>query len=254
MRAGASGALDAAQAAAADAGQKAMMPIAGRPFLDYVLHRLAEAGIKEVGLVLSRDARATRAYYTALRPSRLSFTFLTQPEPDGTAGAVLAGEAWVGADPFLVLNSDNLYPMAAMSALCAAAGPAAPGFQRDALYLPLERVGAFALLEAAGPEGPRHRCLSRIVEKPGREAVEAAGPDALISMNIWRFDARIFDACRDVPRSARGERELPQAVGLMASRGVCVEVIPVRGEVLDLSSRNDVAVVDARLRGQEIRL
>ena len=27
----------------------------------------------------------------------------------------------------------------------------------------------------------------------------------LVSMNCWRFDARIFEACRDVPRSARGE-------------------------------------------------
>ena len=28
-------------------------------------------------------------------------------------------------------------------------------------------------------------------------------------MNVWRFDDRIFDACRDVPLSARGEYELP---------------------------------------------
>ena len=32
-------------------------------------------------------------------------------------------------------------------------------------------------------------------------------------MNCWRFDARIFDACRDVPRSARGEFELPGGGG-----------------------------------------
>ena len=71
---------------------------------------------------------------------------------------------------------------------------------------------------------------------------------------MWRFDARIFDACRDVPASARGERELPQAVGLAAAGGVCFEVIPVRGEVLDLSRRDDVARVASVLENREVRL
>jgi galactokinase len=31
-------------------------------------------------------------------------------------------------------------------------------------------------------------------------------------MNLWRFSPRMFEACRRVPRSARGEHELPQAV------------------------------------------
>ena len=84
--------------------------------------------------------------------------------------------------------------------------------------------------------------------------MEAAGPEALISMNVWRFDARIFGACRDVPVSSRGEQELPQAVGLAASRGVCFEVLPVAGRVLDLSSRADVAEVGRALEGARVDL
>ena len=79
--------------------------------------------------------------------------------------------------------------------------------------------------------------LTRIVEKPGREYYDAAGPHALISMNVWRFDDRIFDACRDVPLSARGEYELPEAVGLAVSRGVRFRDVPAAGAVLDLSRR-----------------
>jgi glucose-1-phosphate thymidylyltransferase len=124
-----------------------------------------------------------------------------------------------------------------------------PGFERDALGLPADRTGAFALIDVDS-----RGCLARIVEKPGAEAVQAAGPGALISMNLWRFDARIFDACRDVPVSARGEKELPQAVGLAASRGICFQVLPVRGEVLDLSTRNDVGHVARRLEGARVEL
>lgn len=68
-------------------------------------------------------------------------------------------------------------------------------------------------------------------------------------MNCWRFDARIFDACRDVPKSARGEYELPEAVALAMARGVRFTAVPARGPVLDLSRRVDAADVARRLAG-----
>lgn len=241
--------LDADQRAAAAAGLKAMMPIHGRPFLDYVLHSLAEAGFGDIAIVVAPGRDVIRDYYGAAAATRLRVSFLTQQEPSGTADAVLAAKAWAGGEPFIVLNCDNLYPIEVLRGLRDAKGPAAPGFERDSLRLPIERVAAFALLERGG-DG----CLSSIVEKPGLGAVEAAGPRALVSMNVWRFDSRIFDACRDVPLSARGEKELPQAVGLAASRGVCFGIFPVRGEVLDLSSRADVATITTRLAGVDVRL
>ena len=74
----------------------------------------------------------------------------------------------------------------------------------------------------------------------------------LVSMNCWRFDARIFDACRDVAPSPRGEVELPQAVMLAIERGVPFRAIPATGPVLDLSRRADAAAVAARLRGATV--
>lgn len=241
--------LDAGQAAAAGAGLKAMMPIHGRPFLDYVLDALVRAGFSDVAIVIAPGPSQVREYYETHRPSRLTLAFATQDEPRGTADAVLAAETWAGREPFVVLNSDNLYPVDVLARLGEAAGPALPGFERDALGFPLERTGAFALVEAS-PGG----CLARIVEKPGVDAVTKAGPHALISMNLWRADARLFDACREVPPSARGEKELPQAVGLAAACGLCFDVMPVRGRVLDLSSRADVAAVERALEGVEVSL
>jgi UDP-N-acetylglucosamine diphosphorylase / glucose-1-phosphate thymidylyltransferase / UDP-N-acetylgalactosamine diphosphorylase / glucosamine-1-phosphate N-acetyltransferase / galactosamine-1-phosphate N-acetyltransferase len=73
-------------------------------------------------------------------------------------------------------------------------------------------------------------------------------------MNVWKFDRRIFDACRDVPMSTRGEYELPEAVGLAVARGVKFQTFRARGAVLDLSRRSDVALVSRRLAGVEARL
>ena len=241
-------ALDAKQAAAAAAGLKAMMPF-GRPFLDFVLHSLAEAGVGEVALVLGPEHEQVREYYRTLPTSRIAVDFVEQAQPLGTADAVLAGREWAGVRPFLVLNADNLYPIDVLSALVGGTNPAVPGFERDSLGLPIERLASFALLEVRDGAS-----LKSIVEKPGVGAMDAAGPRALVSMNAWRFDRRIFDACRDVPLSSRGERELPQAVGLAIARGVPFEVFPVRGQVLDLSNREDIPRVAQSLGDREVRL
>ena len=54
-----------------------------------------------------------------------------------------------------------------------------------------------------------------------------------------------------MPRSARGEFELPEAVRLAVSRGVPFRVVRARGAVLDLSRQSDIASVSARLAGRE---
>jgi glucose-1-phosphate thymidylyltransferase len=261
MRQGEDGALTASQAAAAAAGSKGMMPIAStalgtgrtRPFLDYVLSALADAGCTEVCMIVAPDHQAMRDYYEGPgRPSRLAITFAAQPTADGTARAVQCAQAFAAADPFLVLNSDNLYSPAVLRALADLDGPGLPAYERDVLVrdsgFPADRVASFAALEVDG-DG----CLTRIVEKPGAAYYDAAGPRALISMNVWRFDQRIFAACRDVPLSARGEYELPEAVGLAIARGVRFRTFRATGAVLDLSRRSDVALVSERLAGVEAR-
>ena len=249
-------ALTPTQVAAAAAGAKGMMPIGtghSRPFLDYVLSALADAGCTDVCLVVAPDHAAIRAYYDGPgKPKRVTITYAVQDVADGTARAVQAAQRFAGTDPFLVLNSDNLYPAPVLRMLVELDEPGLPGYQREALVresgFPPERVNSFAAIEI-----DEHGYLTRIIEKPGAEYYETAGPDALISMNVWRFDRHIFAACRDVPRSARGEYELPEAVGLAAARGLKFRVVPASGAVLDLSRRSDVALVSGRLAGQEPR-
>lgn len=240
-------ALSAEQQRAADAGHKALMPIAGRPFLDFVLSALAQAGVTDVALVVAPDHRAMRdAYAGDVGPGGVRLSWAVQPEPLGTANALLAARDWAGEAPFLVLNGDNVYPVPALTALCELAGPGLAGFDRDNLVatsnIPADRIAAFALVDVAADHA-----LERIVEKPSADDLVRAGHGALVSMNLWRFDARIFDACRDVPASPRGEFELPAAAMLARARGMRLEVVRALGPVLDLSRRADVAEVTRRL-------
>ena len=247
--------LTAEQAAAAAAGAKGMMPLGarGRPFLDYVLSALADGGCTSVCFVVAPDHAAIRDYYDGPgKPSRLSIAYAVQPIADGTARAVQSAQSYAGHDSFLVLNSDNLYPAPVLRSLIDLDGPGLPAYEIDSLVnesgFPRERVVGFAAIEVDA----RGR-LTRIVEKPGHDYYAATDWRALISMNVWRFDERIFDACRDVPLSSRGEYELPEAVGLAVSRGVEFQTFRAAGAVLDLSRRSDIALVNARLEGVEPR-
>lgn len=248
----AAAALTGEQASVAETGVKALIPI-GRPFLDYVLSALADAGLTSACLVIGPEHAAVREYYGRLQTSRISIDFAEQAEPRGTADAVLAVEAWTAGAPFLVLNSDNYYPVDALGALAALDGPGLIAFSRAGLLadglIPPERIARFAVLELDAGNG-----LRRIVEKPDARTLPALGEDVAVSMNCFRLDHRIFDVCREVPQSPRGELELPVAVQLAVERGIRFQAVRSSAAVLDLSSRGDIAGVAARLAGVEVRL
>src|SRR4051812_26059222 len=133
MRAPSGEGLSPEQKRAADAGAKGMIPI-GRPFLDYVISAVADGGITEVVLVVGPDQKDVREYFTRTAPpKRGRVSFAEQAEAKGTADAVLAAERSVSAAPFLVLNSDNLYPPAAVRALAAVGGNGLVCFDAEAL-------------------------------------------------------------------------------------------------------------------------
>jgi len=245
--------LDAEQGAVADAGVKGMIPI-GRPFLDYVISALADAGITDVCLVIGPEHQGVRDHYDSATLERVRVHYAVQLEARGTADAVLAAREFADADTVLVLNSDNYYPVEAYRALVQLGGSGLVGFDRDALVahgnIPEERILRFALV-AVDEDG----YLTEIVEKPDAETFRRMEPHALVSMNLWSFSPTIFEACAQVERSPRGEFELQDAVRI-ASRdlGERFRVIPLAAGVLDLSSRRDVAAVAAQLTGREVRL
>lgn len=252
MRAASTGSsLDAQAAAIADTGVKALIPI-GRPFLDHVLHDLAEAGVRDVVLVIGPEHQDLRSYYTTLPTTRVRISFAIQAQPRGTADAVAAVKDAVGGKPFLVINSDNLYPAAALKPLAALGGPGLVGFRRSGLLtgnIPADRVAKFAAISADAAGN-----LARIIEKPTAEQLAPLGPDPMLSMNCWAFDQRIFAACAAIAPSPRGELELPDAVVRSMQAGARYRIVERFEPVLDLSSRDDIAAVRAALADHDVRL
>ena len=132
-------------------GVKALIPI-DRPFLDYVLSNLADAGYRHICLVIGPEHEELRRYYgEEIIYQRLQVSFTVQTQPRGTADAVAAAEPIVGVEPFLVINSDNYYPVDALRALRVLTGSGLAVFSRAAMLrlsnIDEERLTKFAVVE-----------------------------------------------------------------------------------------------------------
>jgi len=242
------------QADVADLGIKAMIPI-DRPFLDYVLHNLAEAGYEHICLVIGPEHEKVRQYYgETLNYSRIAVDFAIQEKPLGTADAVAAVEKFAGDDPFLVINSDNYYPLEALRGLAEINDNGLAGFERQSMLadsnIPADRVTKFAIIRN---DGQGH--MTEIIEKPDAETLAGLTEPVYLSMNCWRFGPAIFEACRNISLSPRGELELPDAVQYsMHSLGQNYITLPIKAPVLDLSSRDDIASIVEKLKGSPVQL
>lgn len=244
--------LTSEQQAAADSGVKAMISF-GRPFLDYVISGLADAGYDEVCLVIGPEHDMIREYYDEVPKSRVKISYAIQEEPLGTANAVLAAEEFAGEDAVVVLNSDNYYPIEAYRALHELEGSGLIGFDPEALIaqsnIPGDRVNAFAFA-VADEDG----IMTEIVEKPDAATIERLGEDAMVSMNLWRFTPAIFEAAKKVELSPRGEYELQDAVRLAIEGGDPFTIVPLAAGVLDMSNRDDIQSVAEAMEKLDVEL
>jgi dTDP-glucose pyrophosphorylase len=249
--------LAPAQRAVAATGVKGMIPIE-RPFLEYAISALADAGITDVCLVIGPEHGSVRDYFTReVNAQRVRVHFALQQAALGTADAVVAAEPFAAGEYVLVVNSDNYYPVHTLRALrelgsAGIAGVAA--FERDTLIresnIDRDRVTRFSVIDADEQD-----MLRRIIEKPDAATVESMGPEVFVGMNSWCLPPEIYRACRAIPPSPRGEVELPHAVQFAHDHlGVQFGVLKFRDAVLDLSSTGDIAAVAERLRGVVPRL
>ena len=116
--------------------------------------------------------------------------------------------------------------------------------------IPAERLRSFAVIKASA-DGH----LQKIIEKPDAQALASLGEPVYVSMNCWRFGPGIFEACRAIEPSPRGELEIPDSVQYAIEKlGQRFTVVPIKAAVLDLSFRSDVAPVAKLLAEVEVNL
>jgi D-glycero-alpha-D-manno-heptose 1-phosphate guanylyltransferase len=85
---------------------KPMAPVAGRPFLAWILDRLADAGFGRVVLAVGYRHEAIRDHF-GIAYRGMSLAYSVEETPLGTGGAMRLAIDHVDASPVFVLNGDT---------------------------------------------------------------------------------------------------------------------------------------------------
>ena len=87
---------------------KQLIPVANKPILFYGLESIAEAGIREVGIVVGHTAAEIEAACGDGSRWGLKITYIPQAEPLGLAHAVIVAREFLGDDDFVMYLGDNV--------------------------------------------------------------------------------------------------------------------------------------------------
>ena len=85
---------------------KPMAPVAGRPFIEYVLDRLISGGVSEIILSVGYMADIIKSHFGNFYKN-IPVSYAVEDEPLGTGGAIVHAVAGKDSDPVLVLNGDT---------------------------------------------------------------------------------------------------------------------------------------------------
>lgn len=85
---------------------KCMAPVGGRPFIDILIDRLLQQGIRHIVFSLGYRADAVQNHLKSAYPDA-DFSFVVEDEPLGTGGAVMAALEAVREETVFVLNGDT---------------------------------------------------------------------------------------------------------------------------------------------------
>jgi glucose-1-phosphate thymidylyltransferase len=204
---------------------KQLIPIAGKPILFHALEAIADAGIREVGIVVGQTSEEVKAAVGDGSRWGIEVTYIPQPAPLGLAHAVVTAADFVRGEPFLMYLGDNVL---------------------------LEGLRGF--VEAFGRESPEAQIFLAQVHEPERFGVAVLRDDKVVKLvekpaefisdvalvGVYMFRDSILDACATLQPSWRNEYEITEAIQWLIDRGETVRAEMVGGWWKDTGRPEDL--------------
>lgn len=213
-------------------GAKHLLPVANKPIIEYAIEALAEAGIRDVGMVVGGPTRE-QIEEAVGDGSRFGIraTYIAQETPRGLAHAVSTGREFVGDSRFVVYLGDNIIH----------------GGIRDFVERFDEAAAAQVLVAEVEDPRPygvadsRNGRVVKLIEKPPTREINRA------IVGVYAFTPDIFDAADRIDPSPRGELEITDAIQRLVDDGKLVTAVEVTSWWADTGRPEDVLEVNRRL-------
>ena len=193
---------------------KHLIPIANKPILHYALEYVAEAGIRDVGIIVNSDNGEVEAALGTGETWGLNITYIPQDAPLGLAHCVKISRDFIGDEPFVFYLGDNMVVGGIKRFLdeFTARGSNA--------HLTLARVKDPERFGVPEIEGGR---IVAVEEKPKE-------PKSCFAVSgIYFYDSTIFEAVNNIEPSARGELEISDAHQYLLDHGYAVTFSEITG-------------------------
>lgn len=205
---------------------KPTIMVANKPLIHHAVQHLVEAGVTEIGVVVSYltldSIKETLQGYPGA-----NFEFIMQNPPKGLAHAVQVSRDFLGDDPFVMYLSDNLFEHGITGFV---ERFQAGGSNAVMALVPVTYEEAKAL-GVAVVEGDK---ITRLVEKP------AEPPSTLAVAGVYVFDSSIHAMIEGLPPGAKGEYQITDAIQRLIEAGSTVAPITVQGWWKDTGKPEDI--------------
>jgi UDP-N-acetylglucosamine diphosphorylase/glucosamine-1-phosphate N-acetyltransferase len=204
-----------------DTRPKPLLPVAGKPLVEWLLVEAAHAGARDILLVTHHMEEKIKEELGDGSRLGLRITYARQEKFLGTADAFRTAEEFVGGDEFIGVYGDAYL---------------APGIIRKIVRshvegettmtaMPVEAPSEYGVVEA---EAGR---VKVVVEKPE----PGSEPSNLANVGIYIFPPTVFEYIRRTGLSPRKEYEITDTLGLMLGDGLKINLHSLgEGEWLDI--------------------
>jgi glucose-1-phosphate thymidylyltransferase len=207
-------------------GNKHMIPISNKPMLFHGLDHLANAGIKEIGVVLGPIQEGVREYVGDGSRFGVNITYINQSDPKGIAHAVLVSEHFLKDDPFVMYLGDNLIKQGVKPLIYAYYND---GSDCVICVTEVKSTAQYGIVEINSKGG-----ISRLVEKPKETNTNLA------LTGVYLFNNSIFEAVKQIKPSWRNEFEITDAIQFLHRKGKKISIQHIEGWWKDTGKPDDL--------------
>jgi len=220
---------------------KQLVPVANKPVLFYGLEAIAEAGVREVGIVVGDTADEIREAVGDGSRFGIEVTYIPQEAPLGLAHAVLIAQDFLGDDDFVMYLGDN-FIVGGITGLVDEFRTEHPDAQILLTQVADPRAFGVAELDASGQ-------VVGLEEKPEHPRSDLA------LVGVYLFTPLIHEAVRAVRPSWRGELEITHAIQHLIDTRADVRCTVIEGYWKDTGNVVDMLEVNRTvLEGVEPRI
>ena len=206
-------------------GPKHLIPLAGKPMMQYAIEHLVDAGIRNIGIVVGYKKEKIIDFFKDGSKFNARFDYIIQEPQLGIAHAIKVARNYIGDEPFIVYLGDNILR---------------EGIRQYVKEFESSDLDAMILLAWVkdptrfGVVEIKDGKIVRLVEKP------KVPPSNYALVGVYFFRESIFEAIEHLKPSWRGEFEITDAIQWLIDNGHKVHYEIIKGWWKDTGRPEDL--------------